>query len=223
MPLNVKMIVSQIDDVISLCESVMPRSREDEGTAQSRRDVLPLAKQTIDRFARPQTPFHQLAERGFGLIEKSSEEAVSLNLAALRSLKTAYEKGYMQTLEELIHADLFSDFFEQAEYLLDRNFKDAAAVMAGGVLEEHLRKVCNKNTINATYVDADGKTKFKMIEAMNVELAKAKVYDKNEQKQVTAWGGIRNDAAHGNYEKYGKDQVALMIQGLRGFLGRYPA
>ena len=143
-------------------------------------------------------------------------------LSALRSLKVAYQKGYLQTFQELIHAELFSDFLEQAEHLLDRNFKDAAAVLAGGVLEEHMRKLCEKNGIPTTHVDKDGKTKHKMIDTMNGELAKGMVYDKNEQKQVTAWAGIRNEAAHGNYDKYGQDQVMLMLQGLRGFLSRYP-
>ncbi len=185
--------------------------------------MIALAKQTIDRFARPETSFHQLAEKGFMLIEKSTDDALSFSLSALKSLKVAYEKGYMQTLEELIHGDLFSDFLAQAEYLLESNFKDAAAVMAGGVLEEHLRKLCDKRAIRTTYLDGAGKTKPKMIDAMNSELAKAGSYGKNEQKQVTAWAGIRNDAAHGDYGKYTGDQVELMVQGLRSFLSLHPA
>jgi len=58
---------------------------------------------------------------------------------------------------------------------------------------------------------------------MNSELVKVGVYDKIEQKQVAAWAAIRNDAAHGDYDKYEKNQVVLMVQGLRGFLSRHPA
>jgi uncharacterized protein YodC (DUF2158 family) len=44
-----------------------------------------------------------------------------------------------------------------------------------------------------------------------------------EQKQVTAWAGIRNDAAHGNYKGYTDEQVKLMIAGIREFISRFPA
>jgi hypothetical protein len=59
----------------------------------------------------------------------------------LRALRAAYAGGYLKTLEDLVAADLFTDFLEAAEHLLDSGYKDAAAVIAGAVLEEHLRKL----------------------------------------------------------------------------------
>jgi hypothetical protein len=115
----------------------------------------------------------------------------------------------------LIHADLFSDFLEMAEYFQDEGFKDPAAVLAGSVLEEHLRKLCGKHGIT---VPARPK-----LDTMNADLAKAYAYDKNEQKSVTAWAGIRNDAAHGKFTNYTKDQVKLMILGIRDFIARHKA
>ena len=58
---------------------------------------------------------------------------------------------------------------------------------------------------------------------MNSELAKIAAYSKNDQKQLTAWAGIRNDAAHGNYHNYTDGEVKLMVAGIRDFLGRNPA
>jgi hypothetical protein len=40
---------------------------------------------------------------------------------------------------------------------------------------------------------------------------------------VTAWAGIRNDAAHADYGKYTAERVRLMIQGIRHFMSSYPA
>ena len=59
--------------------------------------------------------------------------------------------------------------------------------------------------------------------ASKVQQAKAKVYEKLDQKNVTAWLDLRNKAAHGEYEKYGGPQVGLMIAGIRDFLTRHPA
>ncbi len=58
---------------------------------------------------------------------------------------------------------------------------------------------------------------------MNSDLAKATAYKKNDQKQVTAWAGLRNDAAHGEYNNYTEGEVKLMVAGIRDFLSRNPA
>jgi hypothetical protein len=133
----------------------------------------------------------------------------------LSALRADYEAGRLRSFEELIHADLFSDFLEMAEYLLDEGYKDPAAVIAGGVLEEHLRKLCGKHGVT---IPAKPK-----LDTMNADLARAGAYNKNDQKQVTAWAARRNDAAHGNYSNYGHAEVKLMVAGIRDFISRNPA
>jgi len=44
-------------------------------------------------------------------------------VGALFALKREYELGHLQTVEELIHADLFAGFIEMAEYLLQQKLK----------------------------------------------------------------------------------------------------
>ena len=58
---------------------------------------------------------------------------------------------------------------------------------------------------------------------MNAELLKAEVYSKLDNNNVTAWIDLRNKAIHAEYSKYTKEQVALMIEGIRNFLTRLPA
>jgi len=143
---------------------------------------------------------------------------------ALTALRLDYAAGRLAGFPELIHADLFSDFLGMAEYLLEEEkLKDPAAVLAGGVLEEHLRKLCDKHGIDAEFADAGGRRVPKKLDSMNADLAKAGAVAKNDQKQITAWAGIRNDAAHGHFGNYQREQVALMVQGIRDFLGRCPA
>ena len=40
-----------------------------------------------------------------------------------------------------MHAELFADFLEMADYLLSEGYKDPAAVLGGSMLEEHLRQL----------------------------------------------------------------------------------
>jgi len=134
------------------------------------------------------------------------------------ALKVAYASGYLYRIEELIHADLFADFLAMGEYLLEEGYKDPAAVIIGGVLEEHLRKLCLKNSI-AIIVN----NRFKKADAMNADLTKSNVYNRLDQKNITAWLDLRNKAAHGRYTEYTDDQVGVALLGIRDFIARFPA
>jgi hypothetical protein len=58
---------------------------------------------------------------------------------------------------------------------------------------------------------------------MNDDLVKAGVYDKLEQKNVTAWLDLRNKAAHGEYSKYDKRHVEDLSRSVKNFLTRFRA
>ena len=106
-----------------------------------------------------------------------------------------------------------------AEYLLSEGYKDASAVIIGSVLEEHLRQLCQANSIDIEVLS--GRKKIpKKADVMNADLAKAGVYGKLEQKNVTAWLDLRNNAAHGKYSLYNADQVRTMYEGVLEFASR---
>ena len=140
----------------------------------------------------------------------------------LNALQFDVEHGYLTTVRELAHADVFADFLEMADYLCSEGYKDAAAVLAGGALESHLRQLCEKNSVDTDFATPDG-PKPKKAETMNADLAKSSVYFKLEQKNITAWLDLRNKAAHAKYEEYTVEQVALMLQGVRDFILTHPA
>jgi hypothetical protein len=56
---------------------------------------------------------------------------------------------------------------------------------------------------------------------MNAALAKAEVYSKLLQKQITTWAHVRNKAAHGEYGEYGKDQVEMTLLFVQNFAEQY--
>ena len=148
-------------------------------------------------------------------------EKLKYFIGPLDALYQDIQNDYIKTLSELIHGDVFSDYLDMADYLLNESYKDAAAVIAGSTLEEHLRKLCQKSGIS-TQIQGKRGLKPKKADAMNSEIAKQNIYTKSEQKQVTAWLGIRNDAAHGNYVNYSNNEVKLLIIGLRDFFIRNP-
>jgi hypothetical protein len=148
--------------------------------------------------------------RGYVLQEK---------MGMLKAVCSDIEGGWYQRTRGLIAGELFDDFLDMAAHLLDQKYKDAAAVIAGTALETHLRRLCGHWGVTATKPDG----KPKPADLLNADLQKASAYTPSEQKQVTAWMGIRNDAAHGDYEKVISESVRLMIEGIRHFVSIHPA
>jgi len=134
-------------------------------------------------------------------------------IGALESIKYELENGLLNDIQKLLQADIFSDFLEMGEHLLKEGYKDAAAVIIGSVLEDTLRKLCDNNGISTVNPKGNPLT----IDPLNTELAKAEVYNKLVQKQITSWADLRNNAAHGHFEKYDSKQVEMMLLFVQSF------
>jgi hypothetical protein len=177
MELATQIALEQLDSVNDQFE----RTRGEHKAATTAQNVTRM-RAAIQRLAPPDSAY---LER----MRSTNEFEV---LGVVKALRDDYAAGYMRTLRQEINADLFSDFLEMAAYLLrEEKLKQPAAVLAGGVLEEHIRKLCELNGI-ACSSSEDSAAKPKKLDAMNSELAKATVYGKNDQNQITAWCGIRN-------------------------------
>jgi len=144
---------------------------------------------------------------------------VQIAVGILNAIKDELEGGWLDSTRGLISADIFGDFLEMAEHLLEENYKDPAAVLTGSALEQHLRNLAISNSIE-TEVEFKGKMSNKKADVLNADLCKAGVYSKIDQKSVTAWLGIRNDAAHGHFDKYTAEQVNFMITAVSELIGR---
>ncbi|MDE0113811.1 MAG: hypothetical protein OXN84_16175 [Albidovulum sp.] len=140
------------------------------------------------------------------------------HIGVAKALLSDIKNGYLESLEELTNSATFADFLEMADHLLEKGYKDPAAVLAGGTLEAHLKKLCAKHGLKTRTAG-----QFKSADRLNADLKKAGAYQQLDQKSVTAWLGLRNHAAHGNYSEYGKDQVQLLVANVRDFIRRYPA
>ncbi|MDX6528723.1 MAG: hypothetical protein QOH41_1013 [Blastocatellia bacterium] len=147
---------------------------------------------------------------------------VELIVGIVRALKIDLEDGYLYSFSELVRGEMFENLIEMSEHLVEEGYKDAAAVIAGASLESHLRQLSNKCGVSVDYTAKDGSTKKKKAESLNQELGK-NAYSLFDQKQITAWLDLRNNAAHGNYAEYDKDQVVKMIDWVADFISKNPA
>ncbi len=139
-------------------------------------------------------------------------------MGTISALKSDLKKDYLKSYSDIIQSEVFSDYLEMAEYLLNEGYKDAAAVLIGSTLEVHLRELCISNNIDIETTNNKGEIIPKKADEMNSDLAKSNVYSSTYKKQVTAWLGIRNSAAHGKYSEYTKEEISLMLQGIKQFI-----
>jgi hypothetical protein len=180
--------------------------------------AVTLMRDCIQRFAPPNSQYVHAMQEIVNEFSVGSGPGARRVFGVLAALRAAYASGYLTSVSELIHADLFSDFIQMAEYLLSEGYKDPAAVIIGSTLEEHLRQLCGKNGLPTTTAG-----KPKKADQLNADLANASVYSRLDLKSITSWLDLRNKAAHGKYSEYTKEQVGLMIQSIQDFMTRNPA
>jgi hypothetical protein len=217
-----------LQDAIDQIDSVLERAKgfEDGLNDPLRRlerrglddpgELVTISMSAIERLTPPGSSYRSVADNTMRQKWSRHGHAGGL-LGVLRGLRADLEAGYLTSVVEEAHGEVFADLIEMAEHLLSDGYVDPAAVTVGSALEAHLRALAEKNGVSTSL---GGKPK--KATRLNEDLVKQGVYSKTEQKQVTAWQGIRNNAAHGEGGIVA-GQVALMCQGVRDFIARYPA
>jgi hypothetical protein len=151
----------------------------------------------------------------------------SLNVLQLHTRSTLggfinyIENGLAEglSIERKAQIDVVSDFLAQAQQLLEtKNVHPAApCVIIGAALEEFLRNWVEASSLNL------GNNK-PSLDAYSRILKEAELLTKQDVKDLTAWGGLRNHAAHGEWEEVSeRKRVQLMLEGVNLFMRKYGA
>lgn len=134
-------------------------------------------------------------------------------LGVLKAAEDDYKYGFLFDIRNIIAAEMFDDFLDQAEHLLAASYQGPAAVIAGCVLEDGLRKLCQRYSISLP-----DKPK---LDIMNVALAKSGAYNPLTQKKILYLAGIRNKAAHGQWKDLTDADVSDLLNGVRSFMAQH--
>lgn len=134
--------------------------------------------------------------------------------AFVNHVKNDLQQGI--SLERKVQIDTVSDFLEQAQILLSSSgiHPAAPAMVIGAALEEFLR-----NWVEEGEIKLLGKAG---IENYAIALKEAELIDKQDHKDITSWGGLRNAAAHGKWEEVSnKDRISIMLDGVNLFMRKH--
>ena len=219
--MNTEKLLNRVNELIELGNAVLRTERHD-GNFRSHVDQVEFfnfrsasISFTLKLFGRDHPYFIDFSENVTEAFPSSTKRGIGM----LKAAKTEIEQGWLISAKGLISSDIFGDFLEMADHLLEEGYKDPAAVIVGSALEQHLKGLCQANGVETT-VERNGKIVPKKADVINSDLVKEGVYTKLDQKSVTFWLDIRNNAAHGNFEAYNSDQVRLLLSGVSEFMGR---
>jgi hypothetical protein len=208
---HAKRLLEKVESLARKSETESPLSERPVRANGVKAEITEFLK----NYSGPRSSFHEQANKVSGN-----------DFYQLQQLESIME-SFIGYLEAGLHADIsperraqidvVSDFLDQANRLLeDKKVHPApAAVLVGATLEEFLR----------TWIEAEdislGNRKPGLQNYAQV-LYKEELIDKQDLKDITSWGGIRNSAAHGEWEKVStKEKVDLMLQGINLFMRKY--
>lgn len=138
--------------------------------------------------------------------------------ALIDALREDIRDGYFRRIETVIREEVYDLDMATAINVIH---PAPAVVVAGSVLEEHVRKLATANGIEA--YDDDGKGR--KFENLMQELRKTDppVISEPQRKVLAGWYRQRTEAAHARWENVIAEDVPRIIEGVRDFLARHPA
>jgi len=183
------------------------------------RGTLALAGEFLRTYAGPKSEFVRSIELAQN--QDQSKNAGAYAIATIDAFIEYVKHGLHQavTPERRAQLDVVSDFLSQAQQLLETKgvHPAAPAVLVGATLEEFLR----------TWIENTGLTlgnRKAGLDNYSQVLREAELITKQDVKDIVAWGGIRNHAAHGEWvEVADSSRVKLMLEGVNLFMRKYSA
>ena len=131
-------VVSRLDELIAtsekLLDSLNPTYPPDESVAISVDQWAVSTLSLLKRVLGEDSEHYRKFSAQYDNIARNRYMTTAAGI--LRAAREDYANGYLFDIKQLIAAEVFDDLLEQAEHLLDAGYQEAAAVLAGAVLED---------------------------------------------------------------------------------------
>ena len=222
-----QLITQEIEEIIVTGEKLVADASVSKNwlghdRAQELMSITARGGQLITRLYGSDSHYFQMFKaatqiQNFNKLFQENYRHVADLVGIFKAVEHDIKSGMLANFRSLIQAEIFADFLDMAEHLHRENYKDAAAVLLGAVLEDSLRKVADTNGVDIL----NSKGKPLTLDPLNISLTKKGVYNALVQKQITSWANLRNDAAHGHFDKYDSAQVQQMLLFVQKFCADY--
>ena len=200
------------DDLIKQAKRIIESSRKSSGAG-----VLAEAMEFLRVYTGEKSAFFiHLSKISQSWDDKIIMKYVVSNLEAfIRYVENGLLEGV--SIKRKAQIDVVSDFLDQANTLLNSKEVHPAAptVIVGAALEEFLR-----NWIEEAGLNLGGKNPS--LDSYAKMLREEKLITKQDVKDITSWSGLRNHAAHGEWDEVkDKNRISIMLEGVNLFMRKY--
>lgn len=157
--------------------------------------------------------YRSAAEEGLKLGRMSrnlAPERVNEVTSILVRLQSDIEAGLLGSITDRATGETFDNFLDHAEEYLKVDRKNEAAVIAGVVFEDTIRRICAKNGIP--------EDKVKLDDLISI-LTKEEVITNNKAKRARQAAGLRTSAAHARWDEFDRGDVRPAIDLTRELIG----
>ncbi len=163
---------------------------------------LVAAHHALTLVCAPGTPYASEAKRmmdsGYGSVSWRAEKMHAI----LYHLLEEIELGLLASIENSATAMTFDNFLDHAMEYLNQGRKNEAAVVAGIVFEDTVRRLCRMRTIGEKGVKLD---------TLITQLVNTNVLTSLKAKRARAAAALRTSAAHARWDEFTLDDVRPAI------------
>ena len=163
-------------------------------------------------YAGPKSAFLKQAEAAHGMSGYLVNTLDSILHSFTEYLQAGLSAG--ESPKRRAQLDVVSDLLGQANSLLEDNryHPAAAAIIIGASLEESLRTWAEAEALSIGNAKPG-------IDAYCKALRSAELILKQDVKDITSWAGVRNHAAHGEWDEVSdRNRIRLMLEGVNLFM-----
>ena len=179
-----------------------------------------LCLSAIERIAARGSTYYQQALRELDQQGSLTSAMLAAGLYALvSSLKDDIQSDATATFQEVENAWVLGEFLVMAEALVGQDCLGAALVLAGGVLESHLRHLAAKHDLQPPDGGRARPASAGVINAALIEVA----YGREVSVKVSVGLSVFREAVQGQSEDLSPQSVSAFIRYVRVFMEGYPA
>ncbi|MBD1849373.1 DUF262 domain-containing protein [Leptolyngbya sp. FACHB-711] len=144
--------------------------------------------------------------------------AISRRPAGTEATKTRWF-GFKTIVQEILSSPAnvgeANDPLFEAKILFKTGYFPAAGAMAGVILEQHLKALCESQ-------NPPLKLRGNTIDPLSETLKSAQIYDQTQHRRIQVMGDIRNRCSHSVANPASKEEVWELIEDVKNFMKGYP-
>jgi uncharacterized protein YutE (UPF0331/DUF86 family) len=143
-----------------------------------------------------------------------TRDRVAAILGIVRSAAAEWSSGMMNSLELRFVGITFEQFLQHAARYNEAGKKMEAAVLASAVMEDAIKRLCQKNGI-----DTQNKTLDPLINTLKTQGIVGKV----KAERLRSYAALRNQALHASWDTFDDRDLRQMIEGLQELIDTHLA